>query len=289
MPGTEPELLVASRSYDGMVQGLTRRVPRLAARIIIRLHRRLVGRRLAPVDIARGVRMAVSPQDNLGHHLFYYGCYEPEQVELWERLLERGTEQVVLDVGANMGYYSLLAAASPRVARVVSFEPNPMVLPVLRYNVAANPGIAAKMQVVEAAAGDAEGTVPFHQNYAEHNFGLGSLQARTEDDVTVDVPLVRLDRHLLALGLTRVDLVKIDVEGAELSVVKGLLGYGRPRLVVEVHPGLLPLFGASVADLFTTLRQAGYGLQRVLPDGSLSSVEGLGEIAWVLAEPANQS
>jgi FkbM family methyltransferase len=286
MNSTPQQLVVESRRHDVLVRALTRRIPTLAARIVIRLHRRLVRGRLAVVDISTGVRMAVSPQDNLGHHLFYFGAYEPVQRALWERLLARGEELIVLDVGANMGYYSLLAAARRNVAKVVCFEPNPMVTPILRYNVQANSGLAGKVTIVEAAAGDADGIVPFHRNRAEHNFGLGSLRSRTDDEVTVDVPMVRLDRHLPGMNLQRVDLVKIDVEGAELAVLTGLLGFGRPTLVIEVHPHILPSFGAKFADIAEALRQAGYRAQRLREDGTLTTVEDLNDVAWVLAEPA---
>ena len=67
----------------------------------------------------------------------------------------------MLDIVANMGYYSLLAAARRNVAQVVCFEPNPMVTPILRYNVQANSALAGKVTIVEAAAGDADGIVPF--------------------------------------------------------------------------------------------------------------------------------
>src|SRR5258708_1421426 len=108
MNSTKPQFVVESRRHDSVVRALTRRIPNLAARVLIRLHRWLVRGRLAVVDISSGVRMAVSPQDNLGHHLFYFGSYEPVQRALWERLLARGEELIVLDIGANMGYYSLL-------------------------------------------------------------------------------------------------------------------------------------------------------------------------------------
>jgi FkbM family methyltransferase len=285
MQTTQPKILVESRGHDALVRSMTRRLPSVAARLVIRLHRSLVGQRLTPVTIGNGITMAVSPQDNLGHHLFYYGAYEPEQGRLWEQLLANGKDLVVLDIGANTGYYSLVAAAHTTVSRVVSFEPNPMVLPVLEYNVAANPVVARKLTVVAAAAGDSDGTVPFYRNFAEHNFGLGSLRARTKDDVMVQVPLVRLDRQLPAMGVDRVDLAKVDVEGAELAVLRGLLSWSRPTLVIEVHPGLLPEFGASVSDLLGTLEEAHYRVRRLCADGQLTSPIGLNEIAWVLAEP----
>jgi FkbM family methyltransferase len=203
MVTSQSEILVESRKSDALVRAITRRLPNLAARIVIRLHRLFVGRRLTPIAIGNSVKMAVSPQDNLGHNLFYFGSYEPNERRLWEEMLSEGNDLVVVDVGANVGYYSLLAASRPNVARVVSFEPNPMVLPVLEYNVAANPALQSKITVAAVAAGDAEGGVPFHRNFAEHNFGLGSLRAQTEDEATIDVPLVRLDRFLPKIGVSK--------------------------------------------------------------------------------------
>lgn len=98
--------------------------------------------------------------------------------------------------------------------------------------------------------------------------------------------MVRLDRHLPSMSIQRVDLVKIDVEGAELAVLKVLLGFGRPTLVIEVHPHILPSFGAKFADIVEALGQAGYRAQRLQEDGNLTSIDGLNDVAWVLAEPA---
>jgi FkbM family methyltransferase len=278
-----PPVPVAARWYDQPARHLARRLPRLGARLVIRAHRHLVGDRLTAINVG-GVRMAVSPQDNFGHSLFYYGAYEPHQGQLWERLLGRGDRLTVLDVGANLGYYSLIAASRPTVARVVAFEPNPLVLPVLRYNATVNPALAPKLMLAEVAVGDREGTVPFHRNFAEHNFGLGSLRSQTDDATTVPVPLVRLDRYLPALGIDHVDLAKIDVEGAERGVLEGLLSWCRPTLVVETHPDLLKEFDSSASEVLTLLRDGGYRLQRLTPNGQLVEPGTFREVSWILAE-----
>jgi FkbM family methyltransferase len=275
--------------YDRMARSLTHRLPRLAARAVIRIHRLLVGDRLTPIQAAN-FRIAVSPQDNCGHHLFYYGAYEPLQVALWSQLLAHRKEAVVLDIGANIGFYSLLAAAQASVSRVVSFEPNPLVLPTLRYNVRLNQSLRGKVVVAAVAVGEANGTVRFHRNYEPHNLGLGSMRASTADPFTVDVPIVRLDTYLSSQRLDRVDVIKIDVEGAEHLVIAGLKAWleshARPTIVIEVHPGLLPDFGSSVPALFATLTEAGYRLRRLRTDGALEMApDNFEGIAWVLAEP----
>ena len=286
---TEPPPRVELLWYDKIARWLTHRVPRLVAQMIIRIHRLFVSDRLTPIQ-ATTFRIAVSPQDNCGHHLFYYGAYEPLQVELWSQLLDRAREATVLDIGANIGYYSLLAAARSTVNRVLSFEPNPLVLPTLRYNVALNPSLADKITVAEVAVGDANGTTQFHRNYQPHNLGLGSMRVQTADPFTVEVAVTRLDSYLPSHGVDRVDLIKIDVEGAEHLVISGLEGWWaihpRPTIVIEVHPKLLPDFGSTVCALFATLTGAGYRLRRLRPDGELEVVPPhLNAISWVLAEP----
>jgi hypothetical protein len=87
-----------------------------------------------------------------------------------------------------------------------------------------------------------------------------------------------------------VDLIKIDVEGAEHLVISGLEGWwathSRPTIVVEVHPPLLPGFASSVPALFGTLTRAGYRLRRLLDDGELETApDDLNGITWILAEP----
>lgn len=288
----EPAPIVALFLYDRIAQWLTQRVPRIAARIIIRIHRRFVGRRLVPIKLGT-FDLVVSPQDNCGHNLFYYQAYEPLQVELWNKLLSFGHNSTVIDVGANIGYFSLLAAEKENVDRVLSFEPNPLVLPTLRYNATLNAYLAPKITVAEMAAGSENGSVPFYRNFDEHNFGLGSMRAQTEDSFTVDVPVVRLDSYLESQGIDRVDVIKIDVEGAEQLVVSGLTDWWASRscpiLVIEVHPKMLPDFGASVDILFATLTGAGYTLGRLCEDGQIEpDLSQFDETGWVVAEPKRQ-
>jgi FkbM family methyltransferase len=286
---SEPLPRVELYWYDRIARWLTQRVPRLVARTVIRIHRLFVGDRLTAIQVWN-FRMAVNPQDNCGHHLFYYGEYEPQQVELWRQLLDRGREAIVLDIGANIGYYSLLAAAHANVSLVLSFEPNPLVLPTLRHNAALNPCLAGKITIMDVAVGDTNGTVRFHRNYEAHNLGLGSIRAQTADNVTVEVPIVRLDSFLKARGVDRVDLIKIDVEGAEHLVVSGLVGWWedhpRPTMVIEVHPAFLNDFASSVPALFATLTTAGYRLRSLRQDGELETASSTFKaICWVVAEP----
>lgn len=282
---------ISSKWYDRPAQAVVRRSPRLLARAAIRLHRWAAQGRLTPVDVD-GVRMVVSPQDMCGHQLFYYGSFEPAQMALWRSLLADKPNATIVDIGANIGLYSLVAASTPTVGRVLSFEPSPAIAPLLRYNIGLTSALAKKVSVHEVALGAEDGTVTFYCNLAEHNFGLGSLMAESEEATAVTVPSRRLDTELRAHHVDAVHLVKIDVEGAEYLVLQGmrglLTGAAPPRLLLELHPHKMAGFGSTVAQLFGLLREAGYRILRQRGDGDWAPVadDRIAEITHLIAEPA---
>lgn len=155
------------------------------------------------------------------------GTYEPEQTRRALELVRRGA--TVFDVGAHIGYYTLLFSrlAGPG-GRVVAFEPSPRNLPVLRWHVARN-GCANVR--VEAAAVSAE------TGSARFTADTGSGTGRLAESGTVEVRTIRLDDYVDAGG-PMPDVLKIDVEGAELDVLLGLSddGWRKVRqIVLEGH------------------------------------------------------
>ncbi len=148
--------------------------------------------------------------------------------------------QVVVDVGAHQGIFSMRAAARVGgTGRVVSIEPSPRNQDILERNIAVN-GFA-HATLVRAAANDAEGDVVLYQ----HPLGSAgnSIIVQEEGSVPVTVRGRTLDGILAELGISRVDLLKIDVEFAGLAVLQGAaaaLARG-PRIVMEVEGGAGPI------------------------------------------------
>ncbi len=135
----------------------------------------------------------------------------------------------VADVGANIGIYTLLAASLG--ARVESFEPNPTTRRLLRQNVRLNR--FDNVQVHDEAVTDEEGTVRLQQA------GVFGEQSRILGDGELAVPATRLPPGF--------DVVKIDVEGHELSVIGGMSD--RPRtLFVELHVAEIPQAATRLAE-----------------------------------------
>ncbi len=190
--------------------------------------------------------------------LYVCGSFEPNEFNFLDRLLTPG--MVFVDVGANDGYYTLFA--SRRVGpqgRVVSVEPSSRERGHLERNIARN-GIG-NVEIVPAALGAAAGHADLHLAHGVHT-GHNTLGRFAHDDVVPAqverVPVETLDAVVTRLGLSRVDIVKIDVEGGEANVITGartMLAVMRPVLMMEVNDGALQAQGSSEAALLEMLRR----------------------------------
>lgn len=164
---------------------------------------------------------------------------------------------VILEGGAHLGFVTVheARAAGPG-GRVVVFEPNGGVLSVLRENLIAN-GVGERVEIVPKALGEAAGTARFFVRGDE-----SSLYEPTGDADPIEVAIVRADEELEG----PVDVVKLDVEGAELAALRGMEGFitgGRPphALFLECNPVLLARAGSSSDELVAWLRARSYDVK----------------------------
>lgn len=189
--------------------------------------------------------------------LMWAGAYERELVDLFKLVLKPG--MTVLDVGANIGYFSVLAAGLVgESGQVHSFEPAPTCFARLKRNLAAFPWASASA----VAVGDAPGTACFHFSDKANETGWGSLLS--EGDACTretTVPVVRLDDWAREQGIGRVDFIKMDIEGAEFRALQGateLLSRYRPVVVAELNSVCLARDDRQPSDVLAQLRAAGY-------------------------------
>ena len=196
--------------------------------------------------------------------LYVCGSFEPNEFAFLDRVLKPG--MVFVDVGANDGYYTLFAArrVGP-TGLVIAAEPSSRERAHLQRNLGRN-GLD-NVTVVPAAIGAASGLADLHLAHGVHA-GHNTLGAFAHDDVVraslERVAIEPLDSVVTRLGLTHVDFVKIDVEGAEARVIAGamkVLGSMRPILLLEVNDKALRAQGNCADTLLGTLREAfGYEL-----------------------------
>ena len=192
------------------------------------------------------------PRETIGFATLLYGGFETPEISCAIELAVPG--QTTFDVGANVGIYSV--ALGLRVGRdglVVAVEPDGANVRRLRENLTMNS--IANARVVEAVAGDVDEVVELHLADDSAYNSVMRIEGRHVETGTAAVQSVRLDRVWEDLGRPAVSFVKIDVEGAEVSVLRGaraMITSTRPSLLVEANDE------SSLALLRAELEPLGY-------------------------------
>ncbi len=218
----------------------------------------LLLRRFGNVVEAQGHLLEVDPGDRaVGARLRRRGIWSEAETELCRREIRPG--MTVLDIGANLGYFSLLfAGAVGPEGRVFAFEPDPYNLQLLQQNVERNG--YSNVTIHATALGRVPGMALLYKNsdnLGDHRLGHGG-----DGRVAVEVPVVSLDS--LAEKLGRVDFIKMDIQGSEAAVVAGgtaIFMSERPlRLVCEFWPDGMRALGDDPHAHLERLHGAGFAM-----------------------------
>ncbi|MFI5329980.1 MAG: FkbM family methyltransferase, partial [Desulfobaccales bacterium] len=225
-----------------------------------KLHSHLMpGERLLTVTLDQGFRMRLDLEDAEQRKVYFFGHYhERYEAALVARLLDPG--EVFWDVGANVGYFSLVAAAAVgEPGEVVAFEPGAAALERLTENVSLNPYKHIRIFNLAVAEAEGEATLYRADGIADSSASLFSAAAGAAAGEICRT--VALDGWLKQEGLRPPDFLKLDVEGAELAALQGaagLLTASRPLLLVEMEEKNLVAAGASKAAIQSFLQDFGY-------------------------------
>jgi FkbM family methyltransferase len=213
-----------------------------------------------------GLQVVITPAEETSRVLFVSGAYEPASMLAFQRFLFPGA--VFLDIGANVGVYTLVSSRLVGAAgHVYSFEPSSRERTTLERNLAIND--CGNVSVIPAAVSDRSGTGALRiaagqfrgQNTLAPSFGFSAVQLAGIESV----PLVSLDGLWQERKLRRPDVVKIDAEGHELRVLRGALALLRdamPVVVFEINDTLLQASDATRDAVEAVLRGLGYSLFR---------------------------
>ena len=205
--------------------------------------------------------MFIDPSDFNGQRYFVYGVNPRESItRVFEAVLRPG--DCILDVGANVGYFSV--AGSRLVGNkgeVHAFEASPLLKSRLGI-VQNNPN--RNITVYNLAVTDGEGELTFNCVISGHS-GKSSIRD-VVDAATKPFSVRTISLDSLLPNLSRVRLIKLDIEGAEMMALKGatrLIRRDRPLLIIEVSDRFLQSLGSSAAELLAFLRAFDYELFRI--------------------------
>lgn len=221
----------------------------------------------------------------------YLGLYERPTIRAMKGFLRPG--DTVIDVGANLGYLSAVAASlvGP-TGQVYSFEPVPQYFQRLQRLAQLNP--AYRIVPVQAAAGEKGGTAVIRTSITSIGANTIIPGHGVEEEVadTMEVPVVRLDAWIRDASLSRIALIKIDTEGFEFPVLRGLQEFfetveAPPPIIVEIHPEAYPLLGYTLFDLAEYMGRYGYRAYRLDARGrdpvDVTAVRGVRDLVFVAA------
>jgi FkbM family methyltransferase len=198
----------------------------------------------------RGARVIVPLNDRVGR-MMWTGCYEPELVALLRQVLAPGTTFV--DVGAHIGYFSIVAAALVgKNGAVHSFEPDPDCFSRLVANSSAYPWLTT----YNSAVADQNGETSFYRSPKQSESGWGAIFNEDGNRAELSVRVCTLDNWMLEEGIEKIDVLKMDVEGAEYRVLEGaqaLIARTRPMIWAEANGVCLSRDAKSVSLLLSRL------------------------------------
>ncbi len=202
------------------------------------------------------------------------GLYEKDEISFLSQAVQKGMK--ILDIGANVGLYTaILGKGSGDQGRVYAFEPDPENFRFLQRTIAANKLL--HVHAVQAAAAAEAGKMRLFTS--SENRGDNRLYGNELSDGFVDVDVIRLDDFLQGEGVENIDLIKIDVQGYEAEVLKGLENTVRSSqaltLLAEFWPDGLRRAGADPLELLHRLQSWGFRIHSLEAKGKIQPIVNL--------------
>ncbi|MDA7950391.1 MAG: FkbM family methyltransferase [Pirellulaceae bacterium] len=207
------------------------------------------------------------PENEISRALYLSGLYEPNSLLALKGVLRKG--DCFLDIGANIGLYSLFAASCVgKEGRVLAFEPSPREFSRLQENLNLNRNLKIEplQHAVSNKCGRGQMLISSDYHSGHNTIGDHFSYDTTETVDKVDVSLTTVDQIIQEERLQKVDCIKVDTEGGEYNVLLGamnVLRRDRPILMLEVSENHLATQGGSVEklqQLLTTLNYDCFGV-----------------------------
>jgi len=237
--------------------------------------------------IDHDIKMRVDPSKAMGAAFYWMGLHELNEWRFLNRHLK--ADMVFADIGANQGEFSLFAAKRLQRGRVLAFEPVNIYQRQLKQNVALN--TFNNIETFDFGLSDQSMQMPIYSSDEGigENEGLASIfKSKERSRLVQQIELKVFDDILPAINVSRLDFMKIDVEGAELMVLKGArksIETYRPYIMLEVSEETYRAAGYSVADVRRFFESLGYSMNVITKDGTLKSDQAIPPFCNLVFKP----
>jgi len=226
--------------------------------------RRILGRSSQNIEVTRsGIRWYLDLKEGIDFSIYILGGFEPSTLRLYNKLVKSG--DVVLDIGANIGSHTLpLARLVGDIGHVYAFEPTDFAINKLHNNLNLNTNLIKRVTVCQAMLVSNENILVEKELFSSWPLvGDNKLHEKHKGQlmVTTGARAATLDNIVKEYNITRIDFIKLDVDGFEYSVLSGgekTLKKFKPTILMELAPYLFKNQKNEFIQMIELYKKLGY-------------------------------
>jgi FkbM family methyltransferase len=201
-------------------------------------------------------------QDHIQRQIYFFGAYEPIESFLLQNILEEN--DIVVDAGANIGFYTLLMAQKVKTGKIFGFEPVPKNFATLKHNISSSPH-QHKVSLQNNGLWHEKNLLQFSLDKSMED-NIGSFTAGKVENALQRESCAVFPLDEFCQSFSKLDFIKMDIEGAELSALRGAqktIERLRPQFMIEINRKACERFGYSPDEIFLFFKKLGYHFYQV--------------------------
>lgn len=208
-----------------------------------------------------GLKFYLNTKEFIGWNIFFHGFYEKETNQIIKKYIQ--PNDIVIEAGANNGSESVLIGKvlSKGKGKLYAFEPVKSIVKQLRVNVILN-NLSESIEIFENTLGDKKDIIPFYvMEERESNQGMASKFMPDRVSKEVLIQQTTIDEFYREMKITRLDFLKMDVQGAEIEILNGaieIINKYKPIIFTEASASEIKKSNFSLIDLWTKLKDLDY-------------------------------
>ena len=221
------------------------------------------------VNYGNDLKINLDVNEWIQQQIFFFGIYDINGISYLRNTLKTG--DVFIDIGANIGSYSLIASELVKdKGKVISFEPTKLCYRKLNDNISLNK--LNNIKTEKLAVYHQSGFINLHISNSD-NLGMSSILHHDAEIGNIEkVETITLDKYIIDNKISKINLIKLDIEGAEYYALKGMLNTlekYKPNIIIEISPDVLSSGEISRDDILNLLKSINYFPNKINENGEI--------------------